>query len=403
MPPQPFTVDIPDAVIEDLRRRVRATDWPDDLGNEDWGYGVNGAYLKSLADTWADDYDWRQAEARMNAFAHFRVTLDDVPIHFIREPGRGPNPVPLILTHGWPWTFWDMQKVIKPLADPGAFGGDPADAFEVIVPSLPGFGFSTPLPRAGMNFWKTADLWQTLMTDVLGFRRYAAAGGDWGVQVTEQLGHKYAESLFGIHITGAIPMDLFNRERYWDITNAFVPPETPQPLRSVLLNDLKRIVTHVTVQTIEPQTVAYALQDSPVGLLAWLVQRRRDWGETHGELERAFPREHLLTTATLYWATKSFVSSARFYGDAVRYPWSPSHDRKPLIEAPAGITFLGGENLPGMTADNRIDIFKATPQAANYNLHYAKAHPTGGHFSFYEAPEACVADLRATFRDLRPR
>lgn len=402
MPLTPFRIDIPQPVIDDLLRRVRDTSWPDDLGNEDWGYGVNGQYLKELARFWAEEYDWRAAETRMNAFAQYRVVIDDVPVHFIREPGVGPAPIPLILTHGWPWTFWDMQKVIRPLADPGAFGGDPADAFDVIVPSLPGFGFSTPLPRAGMNFWKTADLWQTLMTRELGFGRYAAAGGDWGVQVTEQLGHKYAGSLYGIHITGAIPMDLFNRERYWDITNSFVPADLAQPARGILLDDLKRIVTHVTVQTIEPQTISYALQDSPVGLLAWLLQRRHDWGEFDGDVEQAFPREHLLTTATLYWVTKSFVGSARFYADAVRHPWSRAHERNPLIEAPTGITFLGGENLPGMTPENRIDLFKASPTAANYNLHYARAHPHGGHFSFYEAPEACVADLRATFRGLRP-
>ncbi|MCK9543246.1 MAG: epoxide hydrolase [Novosphingobium sp.] len=401
MRPQPFTIDIPVSAIENLKSRIRATAWPDDLDNGDWNYGFPRGYLKSLAESWAEDYDWYDAQARMNAYPHFKVTVDDVPIHFMRVAGKGPDPVPLILSHGWPWTFWDMQRVIGPLTDPAAFGGDPADAFELIVPSLPGFAFSTPLRRAGMNFWKTADLWQKLMTQVLGFDRYAAAGGDWGQFITQQLGHKYAESLLGIMLTGTAPLALFNAPRFWDISSGFLPADLPEEAQRPLLDHFRKRVPHVAVQTIEPQTLAYAMHDSPVGLLAWLVQPRRDWGECGGDPETAFPREHLLTTATIYWLTGSYVNSARFYADAVRSPWAPSHSREPLVEAPTAITFLGGEFLPGMTTANRLDAFHRSPWSIQYNLHFTGVHEKGGHFSFYEAPDACVHDLRAHFRPLR--
>jgi pimeloyl-ACP methyl ester carboxylesterase len=403
MIPEPFEIDIPAERITDLQTRVRRTNWPDDLENEDWAYGFNSSYLRSLADTWANQYDWYAVQARMNEYPHWRVMLDSVPIHFMRIPGKGPKPIPLILTHGWPWTFWDMQRVIGPLTDPAAFGGDPADAFELIVPSLPGFAFSTPLRSTGINFWRTADLWHKLMSSVLGFERYAAAGGDWGYFITEQLGHKYASSLYGILLTGAAPLDLFNAERYWDISTTFLPSGLTTEARRALLNHFKKRIPHVAAQTIEPQTIAYAMHDSPVGLLAWLMQPRRDWSDCRGNLETAFSREHILTTATIYWVTQSFVNSARYYAEAVRFPWSPAHDRSPRVEAPTALTFLGGEFLPGMTRENRVEAFRRTPWALDFNVQYTNVHDRGGHFSFYEAPEACVTDLRAHFRPLRPR
>ena len=164
-PLAPTPIHVPDEVLADLRRRLELTRWPDDAGNQDWYYGVHRAYLQQLVDYWRTDYDWRKAEARINAYEHYRVEVEGVPVHFMRRPGVGPNPTPLILTHGWPWTFWHWSKVVDPLADPAAHGGDPAEAFEVIVPSFPGFGFSTPLPdNPDMNFWKVADLWHTLLT-----------------------------------------------------------------------------------------------------------------------------------------------------------------------------------------------------------------------------------------------
>jgi len=402
MKPERFEIRVEDAILDDLRRRIGATRWPPAIPGSDWSYGFDAGYLRKLAAAWEADYAWRDAERRMNQFAHYRVTIDDVPIHFIRQPGVGPNPIPLILTHGWPWTFWDMHKVIGPLADPAAHGGDPADAFEVIVASPPGFTYSTPLPRTGITPTVIADLWRQLMTEVLGFPRFAAAGGDWGARVTEELGHKYADSLYGVHTTGVIPVDLFNHERNWDITGGLVAYDAPAEVRQRLLPRMKRGVSHVAVQSVEPQTLSYAMHDSPVGQLAWLIQRRYAWGDlTDGDLESAFTVEHLLTTATLYWVSESFTSAARIYAEAARHPWVPTHDRTPRIEAPVGITFMGGEAPPGVKPAEMVDNFKASPRAANYNLHFLRAHPRGGHFAHYENPDACIADIRETFRRLR--
>ncbi len=185
-----FTIDIPSATIDDLRRRLAQTRWPIDFANDQWSYGTNRAYLQELIGHWIDGYDWYSHQRTMNQYSHYKVTIEGIPIHFIHEPGKGPKPIPIILSHGWPWTFWDYEKVIRPLADPAAFGGDPRDSFDVVVPSLPGFGFSTPLTVPGINYWRTADIWVELMQTVLGYGKFAAAGGDWGAFITNQLGHK---------------------------------------------------------------------------------------------------------------------------------------------------------------------------------------------------------------------
>jgi pimeloyl-ACP methyl ester carboxylesterase len=397
---QPFTIAIPDEALDDLNRRLRATRWPEDFANDHWTYGTNTAYLRSLVEYWIEEYDWRAAEREMNGFAHFRTEVDGVPVHFIHEKGRGPDPVPLIVSHGWPWCFWDMRRIIRPLADPAAFGGDPADAFDVVVPSLPGFGFSTPLRTPGINWWRTADLWHALMTRGLGYTRFAASGGDWGALVTSQLGHKYAASLHGIHLMHAIPLTLFNTERPWDITSgALVPPAIRGELREALHARQRRIASHVAVQVLDPQTLANALNDSPAGLLSWLVERRRAWGDTRGDVESRFPREHLITTTMLYWLTGSFGTSARYYAEAAHHPWKPSHDRMPAVEAPTAITLLGGEKDPSV--DDPVAGFLAGERTRSYNLRQVTSHPSGGHFGHYEEPEAVVDAIRAMFRAAR--
>jgi microsomal epoxide hydrolase len=390
--PTRFQVHASAEALADLEARLRQTHWPDDFANADWLYGTNGDYLRSLVHYWINDFDWAEQERAINAFDHYRVDVDGLPIHFIREPGRGPNPIPLILSHGWPWTFWDLHEVIGPLADPAAFGGDPEDAFEVIVPSLPGFGFSTPLRKPGINFWRTADLWHALMTDVLGFERFAAQGGDWGALVTAQLGHKYAPSLFGIHLTNLIPLTLFNHQRPWDITaGTLVSDDLPPAEREAALAQQRRIASHVAVQVLDPQTLGYGLHDSPVGLLAWLLERRYTWGDCNGDVESRFSKEHLLTTAMLYWLTNSFVTSARYYAEAAHNPWQPSHNRVPRVEVPAGVTHLGGDVGRGVIDSVRGD----------FDIRYENSHPTGGHFAPAEEPEVVINDIRATFRALR--
>ncbi len=203
--PQPFRIDIPESKLHDLRRRLAGIQWAPDFENDDWRYGTNVAYLRKLVAYWHDGYDWRAREKAMNAYPQFKVDIDGIPIHFLHVKGKGRRRRPLLLTHGWPWTFWDFRKVIGPLTDPAAHGGDPDDAFDLVIPSLPGFGFSTPLRKTGINWWRTADLWASLMRDVLGFEKFCAHGGDWGALVTLQLGHRYPDRVHGVHITGTAP------------------------------------------------------------------------------------------------------------------------------------------------------------------------------------------------------
>ncbi|WP_182880124.1 epoxide hydrolase family protein [Microbispora sp. H10949] len=402
-PLEPRPIHVPGDVLDDLRRRLELTRLPDDVGNDDWRYGVNGAYLRELVAYWRDGYDWRAAEAAINAYEHYQVEIDGVPVHFMRRPGAGPTPTPLILTHGWPWTFWHWSKVIDPLADPGAYGGDPAEAFDVIVPSLPGFGFSTPLPgHPDMNFWKIADIWHVLMTRVLGHERYAAAGCDVGALVTGQLGHKYADELLGVHIGSGQKLTLFSGDRAWDLSGGRPIPEgLPADVHARVVALEKRFAVHLAAHVLAPSTLAAGLSDSPAGMLAWILERWVTWSDNGGDVETVFSKDDLLTHAMIFWVTNSIGTSIRTYANNNRYPWTPSHDRWPVVEAPTGITFVGHENPPGVRTDQRVEHFLGSDRAAWYNLVNLAAHDRGGHFIPWEIPGEWVDDLRRTFRGRR--
>jgi pimeloyl-ACP methyl ester carboxylesterase len=401
---EPSPIAVSDDVLNDLRSRIRATIWPRDQGNEDGRYGVPRALLQELAEYWATGYDWRAAERAMNVYEHYRVDVSGVPVHFMRKPGTGPSPVPLILSHGWPWTFWHWSKVIDRLADPAAFGGDPADAFDVIVPSLPGFGYSTPT-APDMNFWKIADVWHDLMTNVLGHRRYAAAGCDVGALVTGQLGHKYSGELYGIHIGSALKLDFFTGDRGWDFSGGRpIPDDMPGPLRERLIEIDRRFAVHLAAHVLAPSTLAYGLTDSPVGLLAWILERWANWSDDNGDVFTVFTRDDVLTHATIYWTGSAIASSIRTYANNNRFPWSPSHERWPVVEAPTGITFVNYENPPGIsTSDERIQSFLSSDRAAWYNHVNIACHPKGGHFIPWEIPDEWTDDLLRTFRPLIAR
>jgi pimeloyl-ACP methyl ester carboxylesterase len=398
-----FVVSIPQETIDDLKTRLRGTRWPADIDENDDYYGTSQAYLKDLVDYWLNEFDWREAERQLNQWDNYRVTIDGSPIHFIRRAGTGPAPIPLIMSHGWPWSYREWAKVIGPLTDPAAHGGDPADAFTVIAASLSGFAFSTPTGRPDMNFWKMAELWHQLMTEYFGYQKYAAAGSDYGALVTGQLGHKYAGELYGIWLSHRIHLDIFQGDRPWDITGgALVPGGTPAPLQHDIVDMQQRFASHVAVHILDNQNLAYGLADSPVGMLSWILRRWTKWSESGGDVESVFPRDHLLTNATIWWATNSITSSIRSYANANRYPWTPSHDRTPIIEAPAGITFLGYENPPGVPTSQVAQRFLDNPREKPwYNPVYLNAHEHGGHFTAWENPQAVIEDIRATFRPLR--
>ena len=398
MQPEPFLVDIPQSQLDDLRTRLDQARLAPDFDNDDWAYGVDAGYLLELLEYWRSEYDWRAQETAINAFPNFRTTIDDVPIHFIHVKGRGPNPMPLILSHGWPWCFWDYHELIGPLSDPAAYGGDERDAFDVIVPSLPGFAFSSPLTVSGINFWRTADLWRTLMRDVLGYERFAAQGGDWGNLITGQLGHRYPDDLIGIHLTGAIPLGVLADNKETALlgardTSTEVAERFPDLLNPGVIRP-RPDTAHATVQVLEPQTLAYAMHDSPLGLLAWILQRRYWWSDNDRgprAVEQAFSKDHLLTVIMLYWLTDTFVTSVRYYAEVVKNPWRPDHDRRPVVQAPTAITFLDHDMTSqgrGWTADY-------------YNLRWTNRLAHGGHFAPAEVPQEIVQDIRDAFRDLR--
>ncbi len=382
-----FVINVEDSVLADLHDRLCKTHYLDDFENDDWRYGTSTRYLKELVDYWISDYDWRRVEQEINGYSHFRSEIDDIPIHFIHERGKGPNPIPLILTHGWPWTFWDFQKVIGPLSDPGKYGGDPADAFDVVVPSLPGFGFSTPLKKTGINFWRTADLWSKLMRDVLGYDRFAAQGGDWGSIISAQLGHKYAEQLIGVHLSLSFPLDFFVKglpaeDKYADDEKQNYHHTQERMLQAT---------SHVSVQCTDPQTIASALHDSPAGLLSWLVERRRNWSDCNGDVESVFSRDDLITTAMLYWVTNSYVTSVRFYWESAHHLWAPAHNRMPAVEAPTAIALFPQE----------LCLMPREFMQSYYNLKQLNTMPKGGHFAPSEQPELLINDIREFFRTLR--
>jgi pimeloyl-ACP methyl ester carboxylesterase len=384
---EPFTVHLPDALLADLRERLARTRWAPDFGNERWAYGTNGGYLRELCDYWRDGFDWRRQERAINALPQFKTEIEGIPIHFIRVRGKGPKPMPLILSHGWPWTFWDMHKVIEPLADPAAHGGDPADAFDVIVPSLPGFGFSTPLQTTGINFWRTADLWVTLMQERLGYGRFSAYGADWGALVTAQLGHKYADRLHAIHTSLPLPLDLFMGELPGPAEYA----ADEQGWNEQNLNFFTAESGYSAIQATKPQTLAFGLNDSPAAQCAWILEKRRTWSHSGGDVEKVFSKDELLTTMTLYWATQSGGSSARYYYECLHNPWRPSHGRTPVVEAPTGVAVF----------DNEIVHLPKKWAQGYFNLKRWERVGAGGHFAPMEQPQTLVGELRSFFRDYR--
>jgi len=383
---QSFPIAIPQATLDDLRERLAHTRWPDEIEGAGWDYGTNLAYLKELVDYWQHDFDWRAQEKHLNAFAHFRTEIDGLGIHFLHERGKGPNPIPLLLTHGWPDSFYRFHKIIPLLTDPATYGGDPADSFDVIVPDLPGFGFSDRPQARGMTLARTAELWASLMTDVLGYPRYAAAGGDFGSPVSQLLALAHPESVIGIHVT----------DLGFYTLNARQPDLTPAEKQYVGATQgwFFQGGAYAMLQASKPQTLAYGLNDSPVGLTAWMVEKFRAWSDCNGEVETRFSKEELLTHVMIYWVTQTINSSIRsYYKDlAMPQPLSPGQH----IEVPAGFARFPkdlppGVNLPRELVERHLRVTSFTHM------------PRGGHFAALEEPELLVEDMRAFLRPLRNR
>jgi pimeloyl-ACP methyl ester carboxylesterase len=379
--PRPFSLRVPDDVLVDLRARLARVRWPDEVPGAGWGYGTDLGYMRELVDYWRERYDWRLHEARLNALPQFTVPIGDVDLHFVRVQGVGPAPLPLLLSHGWPGSIWEFHRLIPLLADPGAHRADPADAFTIVAPSLPGYTFSFRPDQPRLGIAEIADVFARLMTDVLGHHRYGAQGGDWGAFVTARLGLRYPERLAGIHVT------LLGARR--DRAGSAEPSEEEK----VYLEELRRWEREETgyqwIQGTKPQTLAYGLTDSPVGLAAWIVEKFRTWSDSGGDVERRFSKDILLTNIMLYWITGAINSSFWPYYATRHAPWPLPEGQR--IEVPTGYASFPGEILhpPRAWAERAYNIRRWTTMRA------------GGHFAALEEPEALAADIRAFFRDLR--
>ena len=379
---QPFRISVSDDVLDDMRRRIANTRWPDEIPNSDWDYGSNMAYVRELADYWANGFDWRAQEAALNEFAHFRADVNGMGVHFIHERGKGPNPIPIVLTHGWPSTFFEMYKIIGPLADPAAYGGDPADAFDVVVPSMPSYGFSDRTTERGWSFSRVGDLWTALMTDTLGYDKFAAHGGDWGAGVTARLGYAHADKLIGIHVTAASGMPYLGEGS---------PPLTAaeQAFIDARAHWREYEGAYGHIQGTKPQTLSYGLMDSPVGLAAWIVEKFRAWSDCDGDVESVYTKDELLTNITIYWATQTISSSVRIYYESQRDPLNLAQGE--IIAAPTAVTVFPKDiSYPPREWAERM-----------FNLQQWTEMPDGGHFAALEKPTQLVDNIRAFFRAFR--
>jgi pimeloyl-ACP methyl ester carboxylesterase len=378
----PFRLAFPESVLDDLRQRLSRTRFPDEPPLEPWSTGTSVAYLKSLLDYWRDGFDWRAQEAKLNAFRQFTVPLAGIDVHFIHEEGKGPDPMPLLLSHGWPGSVIEFHKVLPMLTDPARFGGDPADAFTVVAPSLPGYVFSFKPGQKRFGLEEIAEVFAELMTGVLGYRRFGAQGGDWGAFVTSRLGFAFAERMIGIHLNL-----LAIRRDPKMLAN-------PTPEEKVFLDQLAHFLKEETgyqwIQGTKPTTLAFGLTDSPAGLAAWLVEKFRTWTDCDGNPENALTRDEMLTDITLYWVTGAIGSSFWPYYARMHGPWPIPEGS--TVDVPTGYVEFPKEILrPPRSVAQRMytDIRRWT------------AMRKGGHFAALEQPEALVKEIREFFRPLR--
>jgi microsomal epoxide hydrolase len=384
--PRPFRVDVPQATLDRILSRIREARWPARLEAADWRYGANWGYMRSLAQYWTERFDWRKAEASLNRYPQFMALLGDYDIHFYHVRGRGPKPMPLILTHGWPGSVLEFLEAIGPLTDPASFGGRAEDSFDVVIPSLPGFGFSSKPKGKPIGAPTTAALWNRLMVEVLGYGRYGAQGGDVGSVVTAQLARQYPDALIGVHFNG-IP--LFGP----------LPPEAEQSAEEKAW--AKRLADYVATerdyfneQQHKPQSIGFPLADSPLGTAAWIVEKLKGWSDSDQPQEPAFSMDQVLTDIMIYLVTDSIDTSAWFFrGYLEDVPADARRGTPSPITVPTAKVSLPKESPPLDAPQSLI--------ARYYNLVRYTRLPRGGHFAFWEQPAPMVADVREFFRSLR--
>lgn len=377
-----FKINIKQTVLDDLKNRIANTRWTDEIENSKWEYGTNKTYLKELCDYWQHTFDWKKQEELLNSFPHFKTTIDGIGLHYIHQKGEGKKSVPLLLTHGWPDSFVRFLKVIPLLtkADDNGF------SFDVIIPSIPGQGFSDIPTETGMNTKRIAKLFTKLMSEELAYEKFAAHGGDLGTGITEQIALYHAESLLGIHLT--------------DIPYHHILTMSPDDLSGADKKYLESIKkwqmtegAYNMIQSTKPQTLAYGLNDSPVGLAAWIVEKFHSWSDSHGDIESYFSKDELLTNVTIYWVTQTINSSFRHYNEAMKdmlqIMFNPFNKLNPFdktgnkAEVPTAVAQFHMDLLPSEEFTNKF-----------FNVQQWTKMPKGGHFAAMEQPELLAEDIR---------
>jgi pimeloyl-ACP methyl ester carboxylesterase len=374
---QPFQIAATDEALEDLRRRLRATRWADAETVDDWSQGTPRAYLQDVCAYWAEKYDWREREKHLNQFPQFRTKVDGFGLHFVHVRSPEPNALPLVMSHGWPGSIVEFHKVIGPLADPAAHGGDPKDAFHVVCPSLPGYGFSDKPTETGFGVEKIADLFGGLMAK-LGYDKYVAQGGDWGSMVTNMIGVRDTDHCVGIHVN--MPIVAPDPETMGDLT----PQE--QGALAAMQHYQDKDSGYSKQQSTRPQSLGYGLVDSPAGQAAWIIEKFWSWMDCDGHPENVLTRDELLDNVMMYWLPATGASSARLYWESFG---SPPFDP---VEVKAGCSIFPKE------------IFRSSRRWAEKkfkNLVHWNELEKGGHFAAFEQPEVFVDELRTCFRHMR--
>jgi epoxide hydrolase len=379
---RPFRVDVPQADLDDLRNRLARTRWPDELPGAGWDYGIPLGYMKELVDYWGTTYDWRKHEARLNEFRQFTTSIDGQNLHFIHVRSAEPGALPLILTHGWPGSIVEFMEVIGPLTDPRAHGGDPSDAFHVVAPSIPGYGFSGPTHEAGWDVKRIARAFTELMGR-LGYSRYGAQGGDWGSSISREMGLLDPEHVIGLHLTmlASVPSD--------DPAEMALLTETEKSHLEAAGRFRQQGSGYYMIQSSRPQTLAYGLTDSPAGQLAWIAEKFKEWTDSANLPEDAVDRDQLLTNVTVYWLTGTANSSGRLY-----YEFGHSGSawgRVAPSTVPTGVAVFPRELAPPI---------RRFAEKSNNIVHWSE-FDRGGHFAAMEEPDLLVSDVREFFRRFR--
>ena len=378
-----YVIDVPQAVLDDLAARLADTRWPDEISGAGWDYGTNLFYLRELMEYWQTTYDWRAQERALNEFNHFRLNIDGLGIHFIHEQGKGPDPFPLIISHGWPGSVAEMLRIIPMLTDPAAHGGHPADSFDVVVPSLPGYGFSDKPMERGMSNTRIAGMWHQLMTEGLGYTRFGAQGGDWGGMISSRLGFDFPQSVAGVHLNLMTGVPAFRG--------------TPAPPLTDAEQEFIRLARrwyedeggYFHIQRTKPQTLGLGLNDSPAGLAAWIIEKFRTWSDCDGNPEISYTRDELLTNIMIYWVNQSAASSVRHYYENRVDNWRFKPGER--VEPPCAVAVFPVEiNRPPREWAERT-----------HNIQRWTEMPRGGHFAAMEQPALLAEDIRAFFRAVR--